>query len=45
MQALILNTLGSGLKEKVYNPGYNFKLPFIEVIFTLLSNKLSMIVG
>ena len=29
-KALIMNQL-SGLKKTVYNQGYNFKIPFIEV--------------
>ena len=38
-KALIMNQL-SGLKQKVYHQGYNFKLPFVEVtpyIWRLLS--------
>ena len=31
-KALIMNQL-SGLKQKVYHQGYNFKLPFVEVTF------------
>ncbi len=29
-KALIMNQV-SGLKQKVYNQGYNFKIPFLEV--------------
>lgn len=31
IQALILDNLFGGLKQKVYEPGYNLKIPFIQV--------------
>lgn len=30
MQVLILDNIW-GLKQKVYNPGYNIKIPFIQI--------------
>lgn len=36
-KALIMNQI-SGLKKTVYNQGYNFKLPFVEV--TILKHSL-----
>lgn len=33
MQVLILDNI-RGLKQKVFNPGYNFKIPFIQIPIT-----------
>ena len=43
-KALIMNQL-SGLKQKVFHQGYNFKLPFVEVLSRISSLLSSMMLG
>lgn len=40
-KALIMNQI-SGLKQNVYNQGYNFKIPFLEVKMIKLSHQFFM---